>query len=406
MNLTDQEKANFRIDTSYLRRILEEMIEINSILGKEKDLAVYLAQECQKLGLAIQLEDVEPNRPNIYAHHSFDKEGRTLTFNGHIDTVDVSSGWSTDPFVPIEKNNRLYGLGSVDMKAGLACGLAAIKALLDSNEVLQGQIHFSGVVDEEGYGIGAKKMLQNSFFGIGKTDGIIIPEPYYGNTAQLALPLGMTGKILYKITFQGKSAHAFRPHLGINAVNDASRFISSIMEVIQGKETKYSFSLPQDNDFGQGSLCFLKISGGYKIYSVTVPESCEIVLNRLLVTGETKESATKDLQLFIAELNLDSEVSVEVIPPFYYSYKISKEQLLVKALIKGYKSIFGKEPHFSHWNMITDANTFTGEGNIPTIVMGPKGGNLHAADEYVEIDTLEKTALTYCQTFIAFQSID
>ena len=79
-----KEKVHSKIDIKYLFSLLEEMIEIDSIIGKEKELAVFLAEKIQDLGLAIQLEEVEPDRPNLYAQHSFSKTGKTLTFNGHL----------------------------------------------------------------------------------------------------------------------------------------------------------------------------------------------------------------------------------------------------------------------------------------------------------------------------------
>ncbi|HUT80428.1 MAG TPA: ArgE/DapE family deacylase [Candidatus Bathyarchaeia archaeon] len=394
---------NFKltIDQSYLRSLLEEMIEINSIVGNEKNLAIFLAQELQKLGLAIQLEDVHPNRPNVYAHYSFNEKGRTLTFNGHLDTVDVCKGWSENPFLPYEKKGALYGLGSVDMKAGIACELAAIKALIDSNEKIKGIIHFTAVIDEEGYGSGSRKMLENPFFGKGKTDGIIISEPFNGSDKEFPLPLGMTGKILYKIIFTGKSAHAFRPEEGINAIDDASNFIASLND----KSPNNSFILPSDDDFGQGNICTLKIDGGYKIYSVVVPDTCEIILNRLLIPGETKDSAITDIQKFITELNISSNVSLEIVPPFYLPYKITQQESLFLALTNSYNHTLKKNPIIGYKAMITDANIFVGEGRIPTVLFGPTGGNIHAADEYVNLSSLEPTAQILTQTYLAFQEM-
>ncbi|NHJ39153.1 MAG: hypothetical protein FK731_03910, partial [Asgard group archaeon] len=104
--LNHEDDFDISIDYTYLKSILEQMIEINSVIGEEKNLAIFLAQEFQKLGLGFQLDDVEPNRPNIYASHIFDSKGKTMTINSHLDTVAVCEGWSKDPFLPYEKNNR------------------------------------------------------------------------------------------------------------------------------------------------------------------------------------------------------------------------------------------------------------------------------------------------------------
>ncbi|MHA1124547.1 MAG: M20 family metallopeptidase [Candidatus Heimdallarchaeota archaeon] len=398
------ESLKFTINEPFLLKTLKEMISINSVLGNETNLAEFLLPELEKLGFKVELEDALDGRKNIYGKYVFDSPGKTLTFNGHSDTVAVCEGWTSDPFKPTTKNGKLIGLGSADMKGGLACQLAASKTLIESGEKISGTLHYSAVVDEEGYGTGARKMLKNPRFGIGKTDGVIISEPCYGDSENNPLPLGLTGKILYKITVVGKSAHAFRPDLGINAVNDASHILSALDNTTSNHpDYKHLFDLPQDDDFGTSSFCTLKIDGGYKLYSVVVPERCEIILNRLLLPGETKESAYNDLVAFILKLDLKSKVQVEIVPPFYFSYKIAKEDPLIQSIDKAYVDWMEVEPVYAYQGMITDANTFMGEGGIPTAHLGPKGGNLHALDEYVEINSLYEMVKLYTQAYVNFQ---
>ena len=104
-------------------------------------------------------------------------------------------------------------------------------------------------------------------------------------------------------------------------------------------------------------------------------------------------------------MQLKSKVSVEIIPPFYLPYKIPKEHPLYESLEQSFVEIFNKEPFTIYSKMITDANTFMGEGEIPTVIFGTKGGNLHAADEYVEIDSLVPAAKVFAQHFINFQKL-
>ncbi len=396
------EFESIKIDKQYLLSLLKEMIKINSILGQESNLAHFLLDEIKKLGMHVELEEVSPNRENLYAKYDFARKGKTLTLNGHLDTVEVCEGWNTDPFQPIEKASKLHGLGSVDMKGGLACQLAAVKALIESDVDLQGTIHYTAVVDEEGFGTGAKKMLGNPNFGKGATDGIVISEPCYGQSPDNGLPIGMTGKVLYKIAVIGKSAHAFTPEKGVNAVTEASRILTAV-DVIGEDTSIKKFPLPTEEDFGQGSFCVLKIEGGYKTYSVVVPERCDFELNRLTVPGETKESVKEDFNQFIQEMHLKSNVTIEIVPPFYLPYKIAKDHPLFKSLEESFVSIFKKQPFTTYSKMITDANTFMGEGNIPTVIFGPRGENLHAADEFVEIDSLVPAATVFAQLFINFQ---
>lgn len=397
-------KPNLKINETYVKKLLNEMIKIDSILGKESNLAYFLGEEAEKLGMTICYDKVAESRENIYAKIDFDKKGKTLTFNGHSDTVEVSEGWQTDPFTPVEKEGKLLGLGSVDMKAGLACQLGAIKTLVDSGEDLRGTIHYAAVVDEEGYGTGAIKMLSHPDFGKGKTDGVIISEPCYGDSEENPLPLGLTGKVLYNVTVKGLSAHAFRPEKGVNAITETSRILAAIDDIMENPEKElFGFKLPKDPEFGYGSFCVLKIDGGYKTYSVVVPEQCDFVLNQLTLPGETKESVLRNFTKFVENMKLKSKIEIKLVDPFYLSYKISKDHSLFQALKQTYEQVFKKIPYTAYLKMITDANTFMGAGKIPTVHFGPKGGNLHAPDEYVMLNSLKPSIEMFVHTFINFQ---
>ena len=106
---------------------------------------------------------------------------------------------------------------------------------------------------------------------------------------------------------------------------------------------------------------------------------------------------------FIHKLDLESKIQVEIVPPFYFSYKIAKEHPLIQSVEKAYVATMKNKPVYAYQGMITDANTFMGEGEIPTAHVGPKGGNLHALDEYVEIKSLYEMANIYSHAYVNFQ---
>ncbi|MCW3978852.1 MAG: M20/M25/M40 family metallo-hydrolase, partial [Candidatus Bathyarchaeota archaeon] len=116
-----------KLDDSYALRLLEEIVSIDSVVGREGELAEFLRGELDALGLEAELHEVEPGRPNVYARLEGEGPGRRLNFDGHTDTVPVVEGWETDPFTPVKREGRLYGLGSCDMKAGLACVLNMLR---------------------------------------------------------------------------------------------------------------------------------------------------------------------------------------------------------------------------------------------------------------------------------------
>jgi len=377
-----------RIDEPYCRRLLEEMVAIPSIVNEEKDLADYLKGELEALGLETRLQQVEGDRSNVIAVHRFPEPGPMLMFNGHLDTVPVCEGWTTDPFKPVVRDGRLYGLGSCDMKAGIACAVTAIKGLMDADAPLRGVLAFTGVVGEEAYSKGAKALLKTE---LAEADAVIIGEPWTG-IGEGALPLGITGKVLYELTVKGRSAHGFSPHLGVNAIEEAARILINLDKL----------ELKPHPRFGLGNICTLKIEGGYKVYSVIVPDRCRIEINRLLVPGESISSAIKDMRRLIDSLNLKAEVEVGTKPPFYESFEMRRGLPIIRIFSEAFREVHGREPEFHYTTSITDGNVFTGEGGIPSIHLGPAGMGAHQPDECVILDTMMPTMEIYVKMAYKF----
>jgi succinyl-diaminopimelate desuccinylase len=387
-----------RIDDGYTLRKLEEMVRINSVVGGEGALADYLLRELEALGLETETQEVEPGRPNVFARIRGDQPGKRLNFNGHMDTVPAVEGWETDPFTPVRRGDHLIGLGACDMKAGLACILSMLKAVQDSGHRMAGELSVSAVVDEESHSKGSRAMLTSDF---GTIDAVVLAEPYPGDESK-PIPLGITGKILYDVHVHGKAAHAFRPQLGVNAVEDAARIIASLDRL----------SFLDHPDFHTGNYSTLKVEGGYEIYSVVVPSSARFEVNRLLVPGETVQSAVADLERLVESLDLASTVEVRTKPPYYEAYSMRRDDPIMQAFDPVYREVMGRSPVYQHAYGITDANVFAGEGKIPCLHLGPargasdpkRGGGAHEKNEYVDVTWLPPLVRMYVKIADAFLS--
>jgi len=381
------EQLDAKIDPAFTRHLLENMIRINSVVGDEAELAHYLRDELQALGLACEMQQVEPGRFNVYARLQGNGPGRRLNFNGHLDTVPVCQGWDSDPFAPLEKDGRLYGLGACDMKAGIACILGMLKAFVESDPPFRGELSFSGVVDEEAYSKGARAMLQTD---LAACDAIVLAEPYSGDEGK-PIPLGITGKVLYDLTVKGHAAHGFSPHLGINAIEQAARIVAALDRL----------PMREHPDFGRGNYCTLKIEGGYTVYSVVVPDRCRVEINRLLVPGETTATAVEDMEALVRSLNLEAQVQVATKPPRYEPFLMSRDEPIVRVFHAVYREMMGVEPAYVYSPGITDANVF-GERGIPCLHLGPARGNVHQPNEYVPLDWLEILPKMYARIAARF----
>jgi acetylornithine deacetylase/succinyl-diaminopimelate desuccinylase family protein len=377
-----------RLDDVYTVRLSEEMIGIPSVTGDEEAFAHYIEEKLESYGMKTHLQYVAKGRPNVYGIMDWGKQGKRLNYNAHIDTVPAGDDWVTDPFKAEVKEGKLYGRGACDMKTGIACSLNMIKAIADSGVELKGELSFSGVVDQEATDIGAWGMMEESKWR--SLDGIVLTYSYCGDETK-PIPLGLTGKILYNVTVKGKAAHGFRPHLGVNAVEDAARIISNLDKL----------QLMKHPDFGKGTICTLKTEGGYEKYSVVVPESARFEVNRLLVPGESIHYALDDMGRLIDSLDLQSKVNVSVKPPKYEPYICSKDEPLMKTLDSVYRTVMGSEPLYEYAYGITNANIFQGEQGIPCIHIGPQRGGAHQPNEFVKLEWLQPVSEMY--THIALE---
>ena len=122
--------------------------------GEEK-VARTLADILSAWGFSVDVDDAAPGRPNVIARVG--KRGaRTLMFNGHLDVVGTD-GMVHAPFDALERDGRMYGRGSCDMKAGVAAMCAA--AVRAANEGLDGEIIVAAVADEEYESLGTRALI-------------------------------------------------------------------------------------------------------------------------------------------------------------------------------------------------------------------------------------------------------
>jgi len=380
------------IDDGQMLQTLKDMVAIPSVVGDEGALGDYVGQRLEQMGVAPIYQAVEEGRTNLCGFYGRPNGGPLLTMNGHLDTVEVCDGWTRPPFEPVEEDGRLYGLGVCDMKAGLAAMLEAFRVIVTSKAPLQGRLAFTAVPDEEAYDAGIYALMTTE---IGQSDAAIVGEPYFGTTTLEKdgyTPLGRTGKETLEIVAHGRSAHAFFPERGVNAVVDMARFLSELDAV-------EFLDHPQ---IGRGNTCVLKIEGGYARYSVVVPDTCRVVMNRLTVPGEPQEMVLSQMRELAGSLGLGSRFEIRSIPPTYRPFVLDRNELILTAYDEAYRSVLGRAPEYGYHHSLNDANVFAGDHGIPTLVFGPNGANTHSPDEYVLIDSVRHAVRVYLHTIAGY----
>jgi len=382
------------INREKVEKLISDLVKIPSPWFEEEEITKFVKKWLEKINLNSWYHKVSEKKiskfegNNVIAEIGNDN-GPTILLNAHIDTVKICDGWKRDPLGAKVEGNRLYGQGALDMKSGLAAAMIAVEQLKKIENQLEGKVLFTAVVDEEGpYGLGTDALIRDGITN--KCDMAIVTEPAAAFASKgihnPCLLIGARGRYLYDIRVKGKSAHGSMPHLGINAVVDASKIV---LELKKMKLGSHPF-------LGEGSLCVLMVEGGGE--TISVPDKCRILVDRHIVIGETEEMVKKDVEEVIKKLNIKSKVEIEFRnAPYpevrgYGAYITSKDHRLVKELENSFEEISGQRPVLSSFVSVGDFN-YLGDinrANIPTVMIGADGDNLHAPEEYVDVEDATK----------------
>lgn len=348
------------------------LVSFKSYPGEEGAVQRAVAQWLGDNGLEPEFQATEGDRPNVIAR-VVNGDGPTFLFNGHVDTVLAAQGWSCDPWQGKREGNILYGLGACDMKSGVAATMLATRALTRRGDLWRGTVIFTSVVDEEAYSIGAHALLDAKLHA----DMCLVAESTWEPT------IGCVGKVLVRADVTGKAAHATWPHEGINAATEAARFVARLDQMPLGQHPRL-----------QASQCVLSLHSGSEQYVVTVPEKATVTINRHIVPGETGESVLAEMEALAASLRSPARFAFAIDPPYYPPWEMATDHPFIRRFATVYQSEREQPPRFGY-TAFGDANLFCGEGGIPTIQFGPRGGGFHQADEWVDMESIAACVRIY-----------
>jgi len=253
----------------------------------------------------------------------------------------------------------------------VAAAMLATRALDRHRDRWRGSVIFSSVVDEEAFSIGARALIASGI----KADFCVVTESAWDRPA-----LGSVGKTLVRIDVTGKAAHASWPWDGINAATEAARLVARLDEIPILEHPRM-----------RGSRSVLSSNSGSAQYVITVPEQARVVLNRMIVAGESSESVLAEVQTLVDDLHSPARFALTIDPPYYPPWETDAAHPLALALARAYETETGKSPQWGYAGF-GDMNLFAEEAEIPTVMIGPRGANFHQADEWVEVPTIAATS--------------
>lgn len=312
-------------------KILKDLIKFNTIEDKQNtEIINYLESFLKKLGFKTE-------KKNKYLIMSVGQDAR-IGFLGHTDTVRYSKGWNSNPFELEKIDNKLYGLGTCDMKGAIAAMLDAISQI--SFYKLKYGIKLYFTYDEE---IGFKG-INNILNTKEKFPEIMI----FGEPTNNEILSGSKGLIEYEFNFKGIKAHSCNPEKGKSANLNAIKFISELNNFYNKriklfKNNKYEVPYTTMN--------IGLINGGSEINSVS--DNCKVNIDFRIASKEHM----KNIKRKVDELSIKYQCStniMECIEPFENEINLVKENkfadfITEASFVQGCKRIIlGLGPITSH----------------------------------------------------------
>ena len=390
------------VNAAELMEIVKKLISIPSHTGleeKEIKVAEYLHELFKSEGIETYLQRVVDGRSNIIATLKGKQDGTSIMFNGHIDTVPPLG--MENPFTPIEKEGKLYGRGSADMKSGVAAMAYALIILKRLDIKLKGDLVFAGVIDEESSrSAGTNYIVEHG----PRTDLAIVGEP-----TKLHPVVAHKGINYYGITFTGEAVHSSVPENGSNAILAAADFIQLIEEELvpeyQKIEHPYvsspTITMNLIQGGSKGNMSYLTDSGS--AIAGTVADTCKVYLDVRYTPYQTPEEITKDIEKYAAlvEKNrLKIKAEVEVLLP-HPAMEIDADHDLVQSVQKNSNEVTGEEKAITGATYWGDSGLLNGLSNIPTLLFGPGDiGCAHSDNEFIDISEIVPAAIIYTLTAI------
>src|SRR6188508_2596314 len=291
---------------------------------------------------------------NIWAKNKyFDATKPTILLNSHHDTVKPNKGYTLDPFAAIEKDGKLFGLGSNDAGGSLVSLIAAFLYLYEKED-LKNNIVLAATAEEEISGHNGIEILLPQ---LDKIDFAIVGEP-----TQMQMAVAEKGLMVLDCIANGKAGHAAREE-GEN----------SIYKAITDIEWFSSFKFEKVSDLlGPNKMSVTVIETDNKAHNV-VPAQCKYV-----VDCRVNELYTFEEMLDIIKANVQSEIKPR--STRLRSSAIVLDHPLVKAGLKMGKSYYGS-PTTSDKALMA----------FPALKIGPgDSARSHTADEYIYVDEIKK----------------
>jgi acetylornithine deacetylase/succinyl-diaminopimelate desuccinylase-like protein len=381
------EKVSRQVDRQRLVETAVRLIEVPSRTGEARAAADRLAEMLAEEGFDVDRPDGGyPESPAVVVRLDSGRTGRTLQFDGHLDTVHL-------PFVaPAVVGGRITGSGASDMKGGLAAAVEALRvvrelALLDGGSVLL-TVHD---LHEAPWGDGRQldRMIEQGYVG----DAVLIPEPLSDR-----LPVVGRGSATWTVTIRraGVPVHeVMRPPDTPSVIAAAAELVTRLGRL------NAALAVEADPLCGPASVFIGQIHAG-EIYNQD-PTDCRLQGTRRWLPGTDRRAVEREFLALLDDLALGSRTTIACDWFFIRdAFFLDQADPLVAHFQQSYTALSGTTLEIGPKPFVDDGNSFCSLGRVPAITHGPRAGGQHTVNEWVDIDDLERVARLYALTAAAY----
>jgi acetylornithine deacetylase len=341
-------------------------------------------------GLPCEVVETAPGRANVLSRIDSPGATRTVLLDAHQDTVPVD-GMTIPPFEPAERDGRIYGRGSCDVKGGLAAMLSAFTRLAKVRPAGMPNVVLSMTCDEEATSLGINHLVgswsgREPAYSLApqRPDVAIIAEP-----TLLDIVVAHRGATRWQIRTAGRACHSSRPNEGINAIYRMAK----VIRCLEDYATWLPGSRPAHPLCGPATLSVGLIAGGSSVN--VVPDSCVIDIDRRVLPGEDSRKVRTEVMDYLKQrldfpLHHDEPYCLSSALGDELNGDVSKQLGSVIEGVVGPRNVIGV-PFGTHASRVAAIG-------IPSVVFGPGDiAQAHTKDEWIAIDQLEKATEIYYQ---------
>jgi acetylornithine deacetylase len=373
--------------------------------GREAAAQKWLAAECRKRGwevdvfspLAVRGIRKHPawlegrhyprGRDNVVARWRGCGRGRSLLLSGHADVAPFEPDhWSEcRPYRPVVRNGRLYGRGSADMKGGLAAMFWALRVLQDLGVRLEGDVLFESVVDEEF--AGGNGTLAARLRGY-NADLAMVSEP-----TRMEICPACLGAFLGDLTLTGQGGMAYTGKAIANPLNGAARVIE-LFQAWQSRwraQNRHPLFTGPDKQLNVLPWHITTDTPG-AFTQMGTPLLARIAWIVWCYPGITERKFHRQFRAYWKEHGASDpalqpfELNVERTYHFVKPWETAPGSAAVQAVVRAFERYGWDRPGLGGAAFSCDLGIHGEVGRMPAILLGPRGDNLHAPDEWVEVE--------------------